>query len=178
MPRLIVLRGLPGSGKSTYADQLLTEVNRTAEVPTGAIKRLPEIVRVNKDLLREMLTQGRFFLNDNLVNNCMYQTIQLYLLNGISVISDNMNFQPYHLEVYFNICSYITENHGHEIEIEVHDFETPLEECIRRDSLRAKPVNTDNTIGVLYERFCLFNTDNGFPQLPDYISKRVKHGLT
>ncbi|HEX2774665.1 MAG TPA: AAA family ATPase, partial [Micromonosporaceae bacterium] len=43
MTRLIVTRGLPGSGKTTYA--------RTLQ---------PRVVRVNRDDLRRMLHGGRF----------------------------------------------------------------------------------------------------------------------
>lgn len=162
MPKLIILRGLPGSGKSTYANMFL-ENNVSEEmfgVPKGT--NLLSCVRVNKDMMRLMYQGGWFFGSDEHMNNLMYQSIEYFLTQNISVVSDNLNLDPKHMIKFFEIAREVQQKTGVDVLIEVHDVTTPLEVCIERDAKREVPVKK-STIELLHSRWCKNDTATGFP---------------
>lgn len=56
------------------------------------------------------------------------------LVTGKSIIVDDTNFAPKHEQYWRKIASSLV------IEFDVKNFNTPVEECIERDSKREKPV--------------------------------------
>lgn len=165
--QIIILRGLPGSGKSTYAKELLLKMNDPANNSLAA-------VRINKDMLRQMLQLGEFFGSDEAVNAAMYAMTRTYLERGVSVISDNMNLNPKHLEVFGEIASQVNAKHvGVYVNVNVIDIETSTEECIARDFGRLFKDPTghigEKTIRFLDESFRKHETPNGFPALPGFV---------
>lgn len=116
---LIMLSGLPASGKSTKAMRMLRE----AKSPT---------IRVNKDLLRAMLhaglpwEQGR----EGQTRDAEFAVADKMLSSGVSVIVDDTNLGTRHLSAW----SALAEAHG--LDLVVDFVDTPIEECIRRDSVR------------------------------------------
>lgn len=117
MPKLIMCMGLPGSGKSTWA----------ADQPSP-------VVVVNKDAIRRELEASGVWVwsptNEETVLQIRDSRIRIALTAGRDVISDDTNFARKHrvrLEA-------LARNHG--AEFVVREFDTPLAECIRRDSLR------------------------------------------
>ena len=119
MPRVIILKGLPGSGKSTWAKQQVQEVGWK---------------RVNKDELRAMIDNGKWSRsNEKMVLKVRDQIILEAVKNKQNIIVDDTNFAPEH------------ERHIRELvkslaSVEVKFFDTPLEECIRRDLQRPNSV--------------------------------------
>ncbi len=115
-------RGLPGSGKSTWAKQ------RVAEHPGTTI-------RVNKDDIRAMLHDGRWSeTNEVLVETVRDATILAGLDHACDVIVDDTNLAPRHLE-------HIIELVAARAIVCVHDFtHVPIDECVRRDSERDRSV--------------------------------------
>lgn len=119
MRKLVILRWLPASGKSTEAKKLVEEGMK----------------RVNKDLLREMLD---FWVwskaNEALVNEIEYDLIQSLLSRGISVVVDDTNISMSRVNLLEAIWMW------EDATIEVMLIETPVEECIKRDANREKSV--------------------------------------
>ena len=132
MKKLIVLRGLPGSGKTTYAREL-AENNPTT------------IIRVNSDDIRHMMGQYWIPVREKLIQETINKTIEEALLMEYSVIVDNMNLNDW----VFNNLKEIAK--VYEAELVVKEFNTPIEECIRRDSLREKPVG-EKTIRAIADK--------------------------
>ena len=146
------MQGLPASGKSTYAKELL-------------LKHPGRWVRVNKDLLREMAHAGYFSKGNEKFTRQLRNTIILTSLEaGKNVVIDDTNFGS-------NI-SQIQELVKGKAEVKVNKsfLETPVEECIRRDLLRLKSVGKD-VIMKMYNQF-VRSTGQKIehnPDLPDAI---------
>lgn len=131
--KIIVLRGIQGSGKTTWAKQWVSED--------------PEHrVRFNRDDIRNML--GKYWMpsRENLITVMYYEFLNKAMLDGYDIVIDNMNLNPnciteIETEVQdFNewIPLFPTKLR---YEIEIKDFfDVSLEECIERDSKREHPI--------------------------------------
>lgn len=121
MQQLIMLKGLPGSGKTTYAKELLA--------------KNPKMIRVNKDDIRKMIRYTKDM--ESLVLAVSRSTVNQALNKGFSVVVDDTNFNPIHEKE----LEWMATKLG--IAFKIVTMHTSLEECIRRDSLR----NEDQRVG-------------------------------
>jgi predicted kinase len=120
--KLIVLQGIIASGKSTLAKQYVDEKN---------------YIRVNKDLIREMLWFGSYTSDkEDIVKSVEVNIVENLLLRNYNVIIDDTNLKDYP-EKWNNIAE------KYETEFQLIILDTPLEECIERDSFRRKPIGED-----------------------------------
>lgn len=169
---LLILRGLPGSGKSTFAQKIVEDSK--ANLTDNKWKR------INKDALREMLDLDDWnTTNECLLNQVVERMIYKYLRNGFSVVSDNMNLSSAHIKTAVEIANTIndlaakgtTTSNGPVpyVQIQIKDFDTPLEVCIERDSKRKKPV-TEPEIRFIAQKFM----HAGFPDVSAQLSKLSK----
>lgn len=125
--KLIICRGIQGSGKSTWAKQWCHED--------------PEHrVRFNNDDIRNML--GDYWVpgREKLVIEAKANMITFALINGYDVVVDNMNLNPKEDAWIRTLCENIEKDTGIHVNIEYKDFWTPVEECIRRDATRPNPI--------------------------------------
>ena len=130
---LLFLRGLPGSGKSTYAKQLVNE-------------EPDRWVRVNKDSLRAMLHDGKWSKGrEKLILDTQRAMADHALASGLSVIVDDTNFASKHEEFYRQLA----KKHG--AEFELHEFQASVEECVERDLKRPNPVGKDVILKMFYQ---------------------------
>lgn len=131
--KIIFLRGLPASGKSTFARQYCIDN--------------PEFIRINKDDIREELGNPPFSrkFEDNVLELQRSRGLEI-LKNGKSLIVDDTNFSKTH-EKFWRL---ITEEL--KIEFKIKEFNADLEECIRRDSLRINSVGK-NVIENMYNKY-------------------------
>jgi predicted kinase len=128
-------KGLPGSGKSTWAkEQVLAS--------GGNIKR------VNKDDLRRMVDAGKWSKNnEKFILKLRDQLIWTALSSGFSVIVDDTNFAPVHESDLRVIAKELTAK------FEIKDFtDVPLEVCIERDLQRLESVG-EKVIRDMYKRY-------------------------
>ena len=129
--KLIMCIGLPASGKSTWAAEQAAE--RDAALKCGAAYLCSEIVVVNKDDIRAELIKGGWLWSpekEQEVTNIRDTRIIAALAAGKDVISSDTNFARKHK---VRLQELARQFGG---EFEVKRFDTPVEECIRRDSLR------------------------------------------
>lgn len=134
MTRLIATRGLPASGKTTFA--------RTLQ---------PSVVRVNRDDLRRMLHGERLFTQwaEAQVTVVQRAQVEALLRARADVCVDDTNLRARTLRDWADLAA----RHG--AEFEVHDFtDVPLDECLRRDAARpaAEQVGAD-AIRRLHDRY-------------------------
>ena len=117
-----MLKGLPASGKSTWAKEQV-------RLSKGKTKR------VNKDDLRAMIDDGEWSKdNEKFILSVRDSVIVDALFQHKDVIVDDTNLAPKHEKDLRHIASEL------DAEFEVKWFDTPLAECIRRDMLRPNPV--------------------------------------
>ena len=119
---LTMTRGLPASGKSTWAKQSVLDA------PIGTT------IRVNKDDLRIMLHSKRHsYENEEQVLKVRDLIISSSLKDGVNVISDDTNLSPRHE----NRLRAIAKEFG--VEFVVKDFtDVPMDTCISRDASRVE----------------------------------------
>lgn len=118
--RLLVLKGLPASGKSTYARELVAKGWK----------------RVNKDDLRAMIDCGKWSReNEKQVLATERNIVEGYLRSGYNVVVDDTNFS--HEEMWRQIAS------QHNADFTVEFFDIPVDECIKRDAKRG-----DKSVGA------------------------------
>lgn len=130
---ILMTRGLPGSGKSTYAKQLVSE-------------EPDRWVRVNKDSLRDMFHDGVWSKGrESIVINLQRELVKSALVDGKSVIVDDTNFAEKHENYYRELA----ETEG--VKFELVEFDTSVEECIKRDLLRPKPVGKDVILRMYHQ---------------------------
>lgn len=133
--QIIMTKGLPGSGKTTWARKMM-------EAFPGMYKR------INKDDLRAMLDAGMWSKkNENFVLQIRNLFINEALYSGYDVIVDDTNLHPKHEEDLRNLAT----KYGADFIIQ--DFtDIPLSTCIERDSKRENSVGR-NVILQMYNQF-------------------------
>jgi len=131
MNKVLILQGLPASGKTTYAKELVDKGYK----------------RVNKDDLRAMVDNGKYSRkNEKLILEMRDMLIDLSLINGYDVVVDDTNFEKKHFKQIALIADI------NEADLDVKIFKTPVEECIERDSKRENPVG-EEVIMNMFNRY-------------------------
>jgi predicted kinase len=131
MKKLLILRGLPASGKSTFARNLLTE-------NPHAWKRL------NKDELRAMLDNSMHSNpNEKFVERVRDFMLVEALKEGKHVVIDDTNLSDRPIERITQVVQKYMKDSGDKVNIEIKGFDTTLDECLERDEKRDKKVGRD-----------------------------------
>lgn len=134
--KIIVLKGLPGCGKSTRAKAILDSDKKA--------------IRLNKDTIREMFHFGGYHgRNERYAVELEYSLAEKFLSKDMTVVVDDTNLNPTHPSYYKSLA----EEHGAQYE-EV-SIDTPIEECIKRDQGRKERgerfVGRENIINMAYQ---------------------------
>ena len=127
MSKLILCQGIQGSGKSTYAKKWASED--------------PEHrVRLNYDDLRNMM--GTYWVpsREHILKSIENAFLLEAMLKGYDIIIDNMNLNPKTVAKYEGLIKEWNNAQSNKYEMEKILFDTPVDECIRRDSLRNNPI--------------------------------------
>jgi len=122
MLKVLFLKGLPASGKSTFAKELVSKEPDTW-------------VRVNKDDFRSMLHDKKWSRGrEKTVEATQISVAQAALGRGQSVIVDNTHLSPRHENIWQKIAK------EYNAEFEVKYFDTSVEKCLDRDQKRGAQV--------------------------------------
>lgn len=132
MSTLLMLKGLPASGKSTYAKELVEK---------------HDWYRVNKDDLRAMVHNSRWGKErEKFILHWRNEIIKDSLGGYKNVVVDDTNFAPKHEATLRAIATV------HKVEFEVKFFDVPVEECIKRDLGRLNSVG-EKVIRQMYNQY-------------------------
>ena len=150
MKKVILMKGLPGSGKSTYAKKIVDDN--------------PEhYKRINRDDLRLMFDNGfNSKPNETFIRSVRDLLIVKTLESGKSAIVDDTNLSEKNLIRISQLVQQHNKLHNENIVVEVKHIETSLEECIKRDALREKPVGA-KVIKTMQRQF--------FRDSPEYVTQ-------
>lgn len=158
MKKVIVMRGLPGSGKSTYAKKLLAEATNTYK-------------RINRDELRLMFDAGHTSNgNEKFIKKVRDILIIKALEEGKHVIVDDTNLSERNITRITQLVEEFNKQHTDNVGIEVKEFDTPLNECIARDAKREKPVG-EKVIRDMHRRF--FSDGNRYANQDESLPKAI-----
>jgi len=149
--KVMFLRGLPGSGKSTWARQFV-EQNK-------------DWVRVNRDDLRNM--RGLYWLpkQEDYITSLEIHAIQSALDHSLNVIVDATNLNDGSVAKLKSAALKIVPT----VKFETRDFNLSPEECIRRDLKRPNSVGAE-VIWGMYEKYINnLQTSNEDTSLPHCI---------
>lgn len=139
--KLIICRGIPGSGKSTWAHAWV------AESPTTRI-------RLNNDDIRRMF--GPYWIpeREKLVHDTKYHTALNAMARGFDIVVDNMNLNPKEIEFWNDVVKGFNNiQDGYKYTVEFKDFfNISLEECLERDQRRPNPVG-EKSIREIWKRY-------------------------
>lgn len=157
--KIILTRGLPASGKSTWAKDQVAKSN-------GKVKR------VNKDDLRDMIDAGIWSkTNEQQILAARDALVTLFISNKEveTVIVDDTNFEEKHFKQMQEFADSYKVLCNRDISVEYKDFlDVSLDECIERDSKRTKPVG-QKVIRDMHQRYIL-------PTIKDVPVVNVKNG--
>lgn len=133
--QLIILRGLPACGKTTWCRDFLKEYNFDNTW-----------MRVSTEDLRGMLNFGTLSSDYEFIMKALcINTIMTGLLNGFNIVYDADNLNLEHTEELIKTVGIFHENESiKDVAIVYKDFfDVSVEECIKRDAQRVHSVGAD-----------------------------------
>lgn len=117
MAQLLILRGIPGCGKSTFAHQWLKEGERRA--------------RVNRDDIRMQFFGKETGVDENMVTQIEHQQVDMLLKSGYSVVVDDTNIRFQYISAFVKIAA----KHG--VPVAVKQFDVALATAYAQNAHRA-----------------------------------------
>lgn len=138
MPKLIILRGLPASGKTTWARNFIAR-----EFALGNTK----VVNVCRDDLRAMHGLSKVPSDfEGTITALQHTMVRAGLKEGCTVLSSDTNLKAKYVRELLKLAVLFNA------EVEFVDFDIPLDECIKRDALRMDYVG-EAVIRSFYDRY-------------------------
>lgn len=140
MAKIILCRGIQGSGKTTWAKQYC--------------KEHPNTIRVNRDDIRQMFSQKWSKELEQIVIDTELRAIDNALYEGMDVVVDDVsNLNRYTVDKIWDIVrKYQQMRSISDYGIIYQDLFTSLQECIERDSKRPNPIG-EKVIRNTYEKY-------------------------
>lgn len=132
MKKLYVMQWLPASGKSTKAKEIIENSKENS------------IIRVNRDLLREMLHFWKYStLNEREVMNSEKILTEYFLKFWFDVIVDDTNLKQKNLDMWNDVARLL------KVDLEIIKMNTPLSLCLERDENRPNKVGKDVILSMI-----------------------------
>lgn len=148
MTTLILTRGVPASGKSTFAQNWV-------DLAPG------ERVRINRDDIRHMLFGKYWGVDEKAVTQMSDAMLRRALSSGKSVILDNTNLQEKNVIDILKIASEFPD-----VEVEFKDFPISFQEAFDRDFARDRHVGREVLLSF-FDRYLGGVKKNTFPPVPE-----------
>lgn len=153
MTSVVLLRGVPGSGKTTAALKLMNDFP-------------DQFVRVNRDDIRMMMFGEYHFTGDDAntkekaVTQVEHSLIKTAIKNGKRPLVDATNLNKQSVKAILRIAG------SHGLAVDHIDFEVSQEEAIKRDAGRAKKVGED-VIKKFFQKNNIDKVTGKLPEIPE-----------
>lgn len=130
--KIIMLQGIPASGKSTWSKEF--------------VKGKEDWVRVCRDDIRSM--RGDYWIpsQESFIDKMEQYAVESALKSGYNVVIDATNFNPKTVAKWMELAQI------NDTDFDIKRFDIALDEAIRRDSLRERPVGA-KVIKDFYHRY-------------------------
>jgi predicted kinase len=120
MSKILVLQGVPASGKTTWAREF--------------VKGKTDWVIVNRDSLRNMRGDYLISSQEDYISDIEQSAVEFALKRNLNIIIDATNLNPNTVNKWKTISS------NYNAEIEFKEFKITFKEAVERDSKRENPV--------------------------------------
>ena len=139
--KIILMQGLPASGKSTWTKDYC--------------KEHPEFATVNRDHIRSILTAYKKITDPEFKWSSKFEEQVVFVEldaakklveSGKSLIVDDTNFSKNSIEMWEKFAD------EHDLELSYEFIDTPVNVCIARDSVREESVGKDVILGM-YQKY-------------------------
>lgn len=130
---LLILRGVPGCGKSTFAHQWLKRGERRA--------------RVNRDDIRMQFFGKETGVDENMVTQIEHQQVDSLLKAGYSVVVDDTNIRHAYIKAFVKIAA----KYG--VPVAVKEFDVDLKTAVARNAARASLGGRDVPVPVIEKMY-------------------------
>ena len=150
--KMIVLIGLPGSGKTAYAQQLMGEMSLLHG--NGAVYRASW-----DDLRKELGHAGKFSRHreEEMKKQSVHRVEDAIKSGATNIVIDNTNLSASTRNMWHGVADRLG------LEYVEYEMNTPIDECIRRDAAREGSAQVGRAV---IERMALFAGKIEFPQEP------------
>ena len=147
MSTLYITRGLPASGKTTWAREWVAAD--------------PERARVNRDDLRAMLFEQPTYQweQEKIVTKASRSAVKALLDSGVDVVADDMNLRPKYVREWQRFANAVGAV------IQIVEFPITVEESVERDSKRDRVVGPE-----AIERMRKFLVKGALAPIPDDVA--------
>lgn len=125
MQELIAMRGIPCSGKTTWAINWVLQPINVDEAPRS---------RVNKDDIRKSVFGIDFGVDERVINALQFEMIDALVHSGYSVVVDNTHTAPKYWEQLALVAK------EYEIKFSIKQIDIPMQEAKRRNLERERKV--------------------------------------
>lgn len=131
--KILILIGIPASGKSTWAKEY--------------VRKHANYVRVNRDDFRSMLKDAAMCENkiEDMITSLTFKVIESALMKRLNVIVDNTNLKRKYIDE-------IVERFKYQADIDYQVFDVSLNKAIERDNSREAKVG-EGVIRKMYESY-------------------------
>lgn len=135
--KIICLRGIPASGKSTLAKEYVSKGYK----------------KVGKDELRRMIN-GYSLDNadEDMIHSIQYKIIKTFMAFGRNIIIDNTHTKKSYITDLTKDIVAINSTVDYDYEIEIVTLDTPLDECLKRNSKRTTDKVPESVIKKMYNQ--------------------------
>lgn len=156
MPTLIALRGVPASGKSSYAKQYTQE---------------HDAIRINRDDIRISMFGRLHNVDEELVTKVQDTQMEAAFTTGQDILLDNTNLRASTLR---DIAERALK---HNYDFKVIDFPVSYALAVERDAARALPVG-EQVIKGFFDRYHIHKEKGTLPKAPVPVSEETGYAPT
>lgn len=133
--KIIIMRGIPGSGKTTKAKSY---VNKGFK-------------KVGKDELRRMINDYSLDNSDeNMIQRIQEDVIKNFMTFGRNIVIDNTHARYKYIDSLIKYITAVKSSVDYDYSIEIDFIDTPLDVCLERNSKRGSDVVPESVIRKMY----------------------------